>query len=84
MRADVGYYFTGESEHTHLGEIEIDPPPGVAFEVGCTVRLNVGGRAKLGIVEVIQPAANGSAYLMVTLRLKKPALREESDEIARG
>jgi hypothetical protein len=72
MRANVTYYVAGESERTRLGEVEIDPPPGATVAVGGTVRLAIGGKTKLGIVEAIEPGPSGSPCCEVTLRLRKP------------
>jgi hypothetical protein len=74
MRANVNYHFAGESEHTQLGEIEIELPPGAPLTIGSRVKLAVGGKAKLGTVEAIQLGASESACPTVTLRLRRPAL----------
>jgi hypothetical protein len=73
MRANVTYYFAGESEGTRLGEIEIDPPRGETLAVGGKVRFAIGGKTRLGVVEAIEPGG-GSACSEVTLRLKRPAI----------
>jgi hypothetical protein len=74
MMANVNYHFAGESEHTELGEIEIDPPRGEEVAIGSRVKLTVGGNAKLGTVEAIQPSGSESACPTVILRLRRPAL----------
>jgi hypothetical protein len=79
MKAKVIYYFAGESERTQLGEIEIDPPPGTVLAIGGKVRFATGGKTKLGTVEAIQPAADGSECPEVTVRLRKPVLQASAD-----
>jgi hypothetical protein len=68
MMANVNYHFAGESEHTQLGVIEIEPlRPGLAL--GSKVTFQLSGKDEVGTVEAICPGLPPG----ITIRLGETA-----------